>query len=77
MKNFLDIYYARLVQKAFAGRHYTLGHLKKNQTEFSEVPIDFETVIRFEIGMTGYTRSFYESIEFDHSRREHHARCRI
>ena len=52
MKNLRDIYYARLVQKAFAGRHYTLGHLKKNQTEFSEVPIDFETVIRFEIGMT-------------------------
>ena len=27
MKKFRDIYYARLVQKAFAGRQYTLGHL--------------------------------------------------
>ena len=77
MKNLHDIYYARLVQKAFAGRHYTLGHLKKIRPSFQRCPIDFETVIRLEIGMTGYNRSFYESIEFDHSRREHHARCRI
>ena len=26
MKKFCDIYYARLVQKAFAGRQYTLGN---------------------------------------------------